>query len=839
MRPLLAVLVMGLLGCSSIDATQPAHYACSRDARSATECPGSWVCGYAGFCIDPSAPQAWACEVDSDCVGWRCGFDKVCIDPDAGVALRCLSDNDCGGGWHCGVLGLCYDARLPSAVACRGADAGDCAPGWVCGLNGLCHDGQVGAPYACGVDPDCSPGWRCGPDAMCVDAKADALRPNADAGLPGSRLVSPLLPVGLPDQVASQWRPQSLCGDTVSSSLTVFAQGATFGRLERFEGTYGGAPTGCANPVGPVDAQARFIFGTYQQGRLSFSGVRALAMLDGVSWLVAPDGGVVRVTFDGGVLSEQPLDAPLAATGVASDGVGGVLAFDDHRIAQSLGDGGWDLAPPLPSDAGPVAWANAGDRRQPQLTAVMNDGAQWLLDAGAAYSALTSDRWESTLLPRDCHPVCSDLSTPSSVRLLHGAWDFGDLVLDCGVAADGGARYEFPVVKPNTGRSCNLQPPVMTITEGDPWRHHVRLNQGDPNKPLQLALMSPTGLAAADDLAGHWNFEATGAQRVGSELLSQVPVATLGPVDSPLVAVRVSSLPVDYSLADAGLFAVGTGGGPLTAAVQGHPGWGVFSSARRIPGVPFVVVDTHGRGHAWPLDPDVVAAFVDQNPPAGAQRAAGPAGDGGTVVLSMGPTLYVADVPTTKVTDPALAPPLRFAAIVQPGVEITSLLQSPPTTGASVALVWAIAGGRVFRVRADNRVVWRIDTPLDRPTEAISLFADGPRVRVGFSDGSVYAVPSGTQLAAPLLDRTSVALDFADVCGNEFMATRDALWELVVDPSKAVGEWTRVPLSASGVLNTPLGKLQSDGTELLVYRERGVVERLTNLTCLPPQGAGP
>jgi hypothetical protein len=405
------------------------------------------------------------------------------------------------------------------------------------------------------------------------------------------------------------------------------------------------------------------------------------------------------------------------------------------------------------------------------------------------------------------------------------AWDTtADVVLACGTSADGGARVEFQLL--SAAVRCTFVPSPLTVFDGSPWQYRARVGKGDPTVPLNA---SSRGVAG--ELGGVWGL----SNGVGAELLAQVPVVTTGLVDHPLVGVRVGSQPVDYELCDAGLVSVDTGTAPLTGAVEGHPTWGVFSSVRTTPGIPYEVIETHGDGLAWPRRPEVLAVFTDPNPPVGTPIAAGPAGDGGTLLLAIGQSLYVADLPASPVADPTLAPPLRFAAIIQPGVNLTALLQAPPSTGASYTLAWAIAGGRVFRVRADNHVVWRVDAPLDRPTEAVTLFADGPRVRVGFSDGSVFAAPSGTLLAAPLQSNASVALDFADVCGNEFMATRDALYELVVDQTSAIGTWTRVPLAATGLLATPLARLQSDGTGLLVYRERGVVERLTSLTCLPKQ----
>lgn len=49
MRPVFVGLGLFLVSCSNINATQPAHNACARDAGGANQCPGTdagpWVCG--------------------------------------------------------------------------------------------------------------------------------------------------------------------------------------------------------------------------------------------------------------------------------------------------------------------------------------------------------------------------------------------------------------------------------------------------------------------------------------------------------------------------------------------------------------------------------------------------------------------------------------------------------------------------------------------------------------------------------------------------------------------------------------------------------------------------
>jgi hypothetical protein len=139
--------------CARFDESKAYRYACTRDA-GASECPGGWLCGLEGVCLNPSVGGAHACELGTDCTG----------------------------GWHCGKSGVCYDRNLVTDVACRADVEQDCAPGWRCGLEEVCHDRDAGAPYRCLTDFECERGWRCDVNQVCVDVALDALRESS--GMP-------------------------------------------------------------------------------------------------------------------------------------------------------------------------------------------------------------------------------------------------------------------------------------------------------------------------------------------------------------------------------------------------------------------------------------------------------------------------------------------------------------------------------------------------------------------------------------------------------------------------------------------------------------------------------
>jgi hypothetical protein len=405
-------------------------------------------------------------------------------------------------------------------------------------------------------------------------------------------------------------------------------------------------------------------------------------------------------------------------------------------------------------------------------------------------------------------------------------------VLYCSDPSDGGTRVERNGLVTGCGEVHEAFPAAGAGPLYWPARHAV---------PSSIGAVS-----LADDLGGLW------VGRLSSEVLTTVPSTMLGSVDAPLVGTdAISGGPVagdgydlspgdTYQWTDAG-FVVATRNPQsqlvfadlpvLFAGVDGEPDWGVFST-----GLPLVVVATHGRGLNWATPSPDYYAFSSAALPAPVRAAVPPPSpDGGRVLLTTSQdTVYFAQLAAQPTGDPALAPRLGTAVVPQPRANITHVLAVPPLAGASYAVGYVIAGGRVYRVSADNPVVWRsIELSLST-TEAVALWKDGARVRVGYGDGAVYGLPSGTQLALPLA-AASMALDYANVCGHSFMVTRDQLYQLVTAPGSVLGTWRSVPLAATGRLAQPLGRLQSDGVGLLIYRDRGVVERLDGLTCLPPQ----
>jgi hypothetical protein len=168
---------------------------------------------------------------------------------------------------------------------------------------------------------------------------------------------------------------------------------------------------------------------------------------------------------------------------------------------------------------------------------------------------------------------------------------------------------------------------------------------------------------------------------------------------------------------------------------------------------------------------------------------------------------------------------------------ITSLTALPPTVradgGVAYAEGFACARGRVFRYRAENPVVVRTDELVLGAAEVAEVWADGRRGRAGLRDGTVYSLPSRLLLAPAIAASASTVYDYESVCGHTFALARGGLYELRTQGA-VTGTWEKVALaSAPGVLSN--GRLWTDGTELLVFLPKGVVERVSGIACLPPE----
>jgi hypothetical protein len=573
------------------------------------------------------------------------------------------------------------------------------------------------------------------------------------------------------------------------------------------------------------------------QAQLSFSGARQILDDDQVTWVVQPDGGLTVMHLDtsSGAWTEEHRTMPLAVSGVvlSESSEFTVTVFGGSQIAVGTADGGWLAVPPVPPDAGEItsAWPSIyGTVSSLSVTTSQLGDIELTTASNGTFAQLTTTDWKVKFPPdeRTCadgsvvlHHFFVGITGEDVNNETHTYVDF------CAPPADGGLGIElFSLLSSEESRFPLAQPGF------GPLRSPARFSSGSRSE----------GLSVADEAGGRWL--ATGGFPLPPEVLTTVPTLAIGAVDAPLVitpdlplaesrgTLSVVEPSSQFELTDAGFVSVteprhSLDDDPrLVGPVDGQPTWGLFAaSASRL----VQVVDPRGAGLAWPARGGVTIASTEGLfVPVAPFRASVPAAaaDGGVVLLmSSGDALYSAPLGAGVAT-------LSLGFVPQSRANISAILALPSEPGASYSSSYLIAQGRVYRVRADNPVVWRANELTLEPAEAVALWRDGPRVRVGYRSGAVYALPSGT-LVGPAQANASVALDFKNVCGHTFMLTRGGLWQLIASPGATVGTWRPVPLAATGVLAQPMGKLQSDERGLLIYRERGVVERLEGLSCLP------
>jgi hypothetical protein len=690
---------------------------------------------------------------------------------------------------------------------------------------------------------------------VCIDASQDALRVNAwgDGGVPGLVVIHPVLPPS-PEHVAFWEFEGPTCEVSlgspvfVSGTTLVEVAGTTLSQVDRYSSWVGGLPD-CSDG-GFIDPTLPLVQGARRSLDLGFS-PGSLALSDSPSWLNAtpslkvnwlsmPDGGLFAVTFDpdAGQFAMQVVPVPFPIRKVTK-GTSSIAVFDESKVALSLEDGGWQFAPPLPDDAGVIQEVSAA--YSGKLYVLTGQVHQFTLDLGNTplQTAVTGD-WSEV---PDCKLLCSDGRTPSHTALLFDVEH--EYLLSCLPAFDGGNGLEFARYDGvnDDGGICltttGLPPPSPFAFLDTP----VVLADGDLASVFRAdVLAEPTSNVL------QWTYAAFSG--LTPQMLGDVPAVAVGPLGAP-TAVTAARGTADATLAgaffslvaDAGFLNVfdGTTGDTTeflpVLAVDGRSSWAIyaFDGGTLVNGGSAVLVDARGEGLRWSLLPlEAWARLTDSIVPdhVAVPPVPAPTSDAGVVaLLTAADTLYYADITHGPWSDRAKAPKFRVAIVPQVRSTISALLAVEPSDDATYSLGYLIANGRVYRVRADNSVVWRVDAPLVVADEAVALWKDGPRVRVGFGDGSVYGLPSGARLALPIMSNTTFVSDFADVCGSTFAAARDGVYELIADGTSPVGRWQLVSSNASGPLVQAAVKLQADGDGLLVYREHGVVERLTNPVC--------
>lgn len=885
------IAVLGAFSCSRINTEKGARYVCSRDAGDAkAECPGGWVCGLEGFCLNP--------EVKSNNL--------------------CTAQSDCFGGWHCGVEGKCYDRATATNVACR--DDGDCSDNWRCGRNSTCHQRNLGAPLACLNDEDCEASWRCGPDLTCIDSKDDALRANEDAGTPKSSLVNPLLLQGSAERLAisDEFTTQAPCGSqdpTINITSFSFAADGGLTKLLRYDGFYNGVPVYGANcqVIDTIPSRMARLPGAAQ-------GVRELVEESSNTFALYADGGITRFAWSDAGVETTPVIQPVAFTNLklGDKEMRTVLASSPTVAAILRSDLNWIIAPPLPLHNGVQPTINdltyMGDARKGVLVAATSLGLFGVvLDTGTfeptwtEYETETSEcmgrkteyevlrvnysnvQGRSGAIP-NLSLVMHKLGSPNEPNVLMimtgssnvppcpmpqldtgGTFTYfssasgysqrcdGEFTgYALGASGDAGMEAFSQCRAPDGGFFSIIQqfnPGTYTIPSDDP-------PSLDAPQVLQRSTVFSTSnprRTAMSGANGELWFDRHDSQVLPLETLALtgLPQVVVGPVSRAFaLQAPVSTDPLKSTplvLTDYGAYEHTPGLGVMfathevlaLAGVGGQPNWMLaqFALSNR---VLTLIMDTHGAGVPTEFRPPGLVATSEFPFTQPTFAVSSKSADGRTsVVVSSQDALLSADI--SSVPDGgytfsgeglAQLPKLKVVGSIVPRANITSLTAVPanpdPQAGARYAEGYLVTAGRVFRYHADNPLVWRNEELLVTTAEAVEVWADGRRARVGFRDGSVYGLPSRVPLAPAIENNTATVADYAEACGHSFALSSKGLYHLVVNASEAVGAWERVPLKSDGTSpQYTLGKLHSDGRELLVFLPAGVVERVSGFGCLP------
>ena len=747
--------------------------------------------------VDLEAGAPFLCAPDggaaNQCPGeWHCGLEGRCLRNTPGP-WRCATSADCYG-WHCGLEGACH-APEAGPWACSSND--DCF-GWHCGVAGRCYERESVREVACRGDLDCAAdaGWRCGPDARCVDTGAEALRL---ADLPVAPTVvdrTPPLWAGSATHVESG----SLQVDGPCARLPVDI--VTDAGLYRVTVPLGSQPC-------PGGATSRFVALPASVKSVATSSTATLLLLEDGGWASVewPDAGVKQGAFPNGNLRSLRSGydsiyglgggsvARWTPTGVEAVPVTGTVfdaveyrdgrgqfqlaAVTDEGLRVGTVDGG------LPVVAASCrSWVRVG-LGSPGLEVIEANGntfnVRTLVAPGTA-SATTPACMSTLVMPpfleRRAAAVRCETTTWSVEENAAFSW--------CKVAEGFNGdtiNGRFELLRGVVASTTNRPGQRGLFASG--WPVLRQVSPGGVTGPL-LPVRAPRSIVTVGEEVRGFVLESAGQ---GAETGDSAHTVVL-PVGGAWVD------PVLPGLA------------PL--AVTGRPGW--VMAGLSLDG---------GVSSLFRWDP---ASFLKQpvwSVPGVATAAAGLEWhDGGALTLVAsgdavrffdGNRSGVAFVPASQTT-------------------VTSMALAPDALGARYAGGYVVASGRVFRFRADNPVVWRSDELIVSDDEAVEVFFDGLRARVGMRNGGVVSLPARVTVAPPTAERV---LDFEQHCQHTFALTEGGLQHLSVTAGNPVGQWSPVVSRAFGASPERGGLLHARSGGLLVFWFDGRVTELRSLPCTP------
>lgn len=854
---------------------------------STNDCVGGWACGLSKLggreCHDPAVPEKWRCETNDDCLaGWQCGIGALnvreCHDPTRPEKWTCLAPSDCLGGWSCGLNDArtgreCHDPARPSAFAC---DTGaDCVGGWVCGLASNrfqreCHDPLQPRPWACTDDGDCVGGWRCGLDGLCLDPGSEAL------GVPGPIDAGPLARIN-PTQQAPidvfSISPRFISSTGRDTPTLAMLRAGRLQALVRDEaGTVKSWDLGVTTATTVVAQGPRsYDYDSNTDRFVRTEKNRVYAAGQGVTvYTLLPDGGALQQPLQQktATLSPPPITTIKHGTVLGSNEYPSMLGFssatnlyvvfDGPQSAQIRpinGLGTWSLSPPL---------LDMDDIFTPTTECV------FLIDANGLWiSPYPTYDFEPVHSPQFGNGACSGsrqgqrlerISTFGTARaaVVSSAWDGGaarvsilDLTptvqnanssLRCtstqGLSCTSFDQIPFTVeLGPCPACSTGELLDVAAIeTVGQPAALETRCGSRDggvsqffriSSTPTNGCFTQPqlrnTALFSERDLR-------SAAQPSQGRVAFSSSAGQLWFGGSTLTAASLSLDRVAFGVARKG-----TAADDVVALAEGlvalpSTGFGLASSAR--PDLTAVATNEP----TWVIDGVALkswagAATVDDGallaqavqPLALPQTLVRVERDAGAeAVLTAGTQLYSAHVEPPNVG--LLVPRV---SLVNP---VTSSAFSAATDGGSFLEGYVVTATGVSFVRAESEARWRVqEVVLPASLTPKEVWFTNGRARLGFSDGTVFSLPSRLRISEPA--PTGSVEDYVQACGQQLALTGTGLFRLEAVAGSSVGRWQPVPLPAGFASGFFGGRVHAVGANLYVFTQAGETARVTLSPC--------
>jgi hypothetical protein len=769
---------------------------------------------------------------------------KPDIDFNQGHPYACTygDDSKCGQGWRCGHDMFCHQIGTPGTYQCW-RDAGDCEANWVCGVDGFCINPDDAGSNLCLADSDCFHGQRCNVDGRCTPLNGDAIGPTDSP--PGPLTV--LGPLMAPDGVTNSgvafaiqprtgdpqadalrsWTMAAVSGNNVTAITNIFhgnypvamVDAGTFSQVQQIatapNGVYVRTDTGIqmsfTNGNGtqvPVHLGPNPIGNDWDLRSLSATGVGLL-----------PDAGnehytCVALAIDGGTdyhlinglaarpvrQGPEPVRSELFGFGQCLIGV----SPDQLWSLAIAGDGGWNALSLPELTTGNTcggSWTGAPLRArgaQPNLLAVVLDTTPPMAVDGnypPTISRVALYDLSALLRPTGASPEACIATVDSSchearVKMVLGV---------CGACQQPNEALLdfFPLV---LGQSYGVQSDCVInstlhtyeVTQDlDGTCHQTRVISGEPQfRQLldpPLGGSNPFALAKAGQHGELW----AGENLVDARpmFMDRAPFGLFRPesLDGGSVPLHVFADEWVAEVTPQGLavreLRAPT---PIATMVAGNIA-DVVLTDRRV-----------GRYRDQTLLFNVFATVnaTDQTflPPYSAKAT--PRADGKLeFVVRSFDTVYSGHAPDTPV--PAWS--IKQQVVPSPGIPISSIITQVADSGTDQLQGYALTGAGLFRLAQDQHDAWT-STPLSTgPGNRVQVFMEAGASRLGYDDGTVYALPSRVPLTTP---RSDVHFQsFLHACG-ETWAIADPLGLMRLAPDDGgTGHWVNEPLDSADAVN--------------------------------------